>query len=244
MHAPRFEPREVEQAVHEPREAHGAAVRRVKVGARERAAPGDRVLDRAEHERQRRPELVADVAEERGLRRVELAELHVRVAELADRRVELLASFDDLAFHRAAALVCRDELRHLDDAMQDVHHLARRREDWDVLRAPVFRLKTAVRPADVVLLDRHRVGRARRDHAIERSAQVARPRRLRVVGVVRKDLEEAAPHRSFTRRVRGLEPRVRRRDHRELRCVGKKHEEDLGRRLEEDAKIDGLHLAT
>ena len=71
--------REVEQRVDELEQPHGVAVHELQ---RDRAtsagAVAQRVLERAEHQRQRRAELVADVGEERGLGPVELLELRRR----------------------------------------------------------------------------------------------------------------------------------------------------------------------
>ena len=65
------------RAVDEPQEPQRASMHGLE-SSRLAATPrgvGERILERAEDQRQRRAELVADVAEERGLRAVELGEL-------------------------------------------------------------------------------------------------------------------------------------------------------------------------
>src|SRR5687767_2561996 len=95
------------------------------------AAVRQTVLDRTEHEGERRPELVADVAEEGGLGGVELAQPGVGLAELAVGRRQLAAALQDLALHRArliaqtvAELAGLYQLGHILDPVEDVGDLA------------------------------------------------------------------------------------------------------------------------
>src|ERR1044071_4041303 len=94
--------REVEQRVDEPQQAGRVAVHGAKAIAAERfSGLGQRVLERAEHERERRSKFVTDVAEKRRLGGVELTQLRVGIAKLAVCGGELLAALDHLAFHGA-----------------------------------------------------------------------------------------------------------------------------------------------
>nr|WP_242619157.1 hypothetical protein [Actinomadura fibrosa] len=80
-HPAGFELGEVQQRVHQPQQPPGVAVDQVHVGQVLAGGPVGvplQLLQRAEHQRQRRPELVRDVAEELGSRAVELGEpLHL-----------------------------------------------------------------------------------------------------------------------------------------------------------------------
>ena len=70
VHAAGFDAREVEQRVDQLEQAQRVALRERRAArVRRRAGPAsaERILQRAEHQRQRRAELVADVREERGL---------------------------------------------------------------------------------------------------------------------------------------------------------------------------------
>ena len=76
--APGLEAREVQQRVDEPQQPQRAAVGDVDplaLGRGIRVGVGERVAERAEHQRQRRAELVRDVGEELGLRAVERGQL-------------------------------------------------------------------------------------------------------------------------------------------------------------------------
>ena len=75
-HTAGFDPGEFEQRIHQLEQPELVAVHRCEILARQRAARRrQRFLGRAQHQRQRRPELVADVVEEGGLRAIELGEL-------------------------------------------------------------------------------------------------------------------------------------------------------------------------
>ena len=71
--ATRLDARKVEQAVDEAQEPERASVNCLEVLSVEGSA-GERILDRSEDQREWRAKLMADVAEERGLRAVELGE--------------------------------------------------------------------------------------------------------------------------------------------------------------------------
>ena len=162
-------------------------------------------------------------------------ELLVGLAQLTVGRRQLTAAADDFALHLAgpiaqllADLARLHELGHVLDAVQDVAHVARGTEDGQVLGAPVLALKAAIGAADVVLLHRHRVRRARGEHALERGAQVVGARRLRVVGVIGEHLEEAATERLLARGVRRQQARVGGRDHREARRIRQEDQQNVG----------------
>jgi hypothetical protein len=78
LEPPLLDAREVEQRVHEPQQPRAVAARVHQAlalpGAGGVLAVAERVLDRPEQQRQRRAEFVADVAEERGPRPVELGQ--------------------------------------------------------------------------------------------------------------------------------------------------------------------------
>ena len=247
MQASGLEAGEIQESVHELEQAQRAGVRQVQARPVYRRQRGvrERVLQRPEHQRQRSAKLVADVAEEGRLRGVELPQGEVGLAEPAVGLGQLAAAPEDLELHLARTspelfplLARAHEVRHLLDAMEDEAHLARRRQDRDVARAPVPRLEGPVGPADVVLLHRHGVGRPRREDAIERRAQVARARRGRIVRVVGEHLEEAAAEGPLARRVGHREAAVGRGHHREPRRVRQEHQQDVGRSLEEEAKVE------
>ncbi len=234
--APGFEAREVEQAIDQAKQAYGVPVHGPQtLVSEDGVGAGEGVFDRSEHQRERRAKFVAHVAEEGRLRGVELAELRVRVAQLAVRGGQLLAAADHSTLHIArpitelrSRLGRAHEIRDVLDAVEDVTDIAGPREDGDVLRAPVLRLESAVGAANVVALDRHRVGRSCRDDAIERRTEVARPVGARVVRVVGKDFEERSPERRFTCRMGGSEPRIRRGDHGVARRIWEQDEQNVG----------------
>src|SRR5690606_33058979 len=75
---PGLDTRELEQRVDEPQQPPRVALRDLEpqlLRARYRRRVGERVLERAEHQRERRPKLVTDVAEKRRLRTIELREI-------------------------------------------------------------------------------------------------------------------------------------------------------------------------
>ena len=75
LQAPRLDAGEIEQAVHQPQQPHAASMNRLEVFTAQRSfGLRQRFLDKPEDQRQRRPELVADVAEEGRLRAVDLGE--------------------------------------------------------------------------------------------------------------------------------------------------------------------------
>ena len=97
---PGLDPREIQQRVHEPQQAQGVAVRDLLPfpmhGRQRRFRVGQPVFERSDQQRQRRAELVADVAEERRLRAIELRQrlgplslLLVR-PRVGERRAELV----------------------------------------------------------------------------------------------------------------------------------------------------------
>lgn len=193
---------------------------------------------------------MAHVAEKGGLRGVELSELDVRVAELAIGCGQLLAALDDLPFHglrlvtqHLAELGRLDQVGDVFDPMQDVEHFAGAGEDRDVLWAPVLRLERAVWAADVITLHGHRVGCTRRQRSLERCPEVARTGGLGIVRVVWEDLEERPTHRLLSRGLGRGQACVRRRDHRESRRVWEKYQENVRRRLEQQAEIGSDRIA-
>src|SRR5579885_1977767 len=76
LHAPGFDPRELEQAVDELQQAHAVAPRELELRSYRRGREGARsgLLHGPQHESQWGAELVADVREEHGLRAVDLRE--------------------------------------------------------------------------------------------------------------------------------------------------------------------------
>ncbi len=160
---------------------------------------GELIFEWAQHERQRRPELMTDIAEEGCLGDIQFGQLGIRLTKFADRCRQLVTSIDDLALHLLSSptehfthLACAYELGDILNPMQDVGHVARRIKDRNILRAPVTRQKLAIRPSDVVLLNWHGVGLPGLQHPIERGAQIAGAGSRRIVGIVGKDLEEPA----------------------------------------------------
>ncbi len=82
------------------------------------------------------------------------------------------------------------------DPMDDGGELSARPEHRRVAWAPVTLLEAAALRlglADIVFLHRHGVGATELDHALQRGAQVAHTIGRRIVGVIRKDLEQPAP---------------------------------------------------
>ena len=78
LRAARLDAREVEQRVDEPEQAHAVALRNRQqstIVRRQAFGLREQVFERPEHQRQRRTELVTDVAEERRLRAIQLGEL-------------------------------------------------------------------------------------------------------------------------------------------------------------------------
>jgi hypothetical protein len=78
LRAARLDAGEVEQRVHESQQPHAVALRDCEQRAivlRQAVRLRQQVVERPEHQRQRRAELVADVAEERGLGAIQLGEL-------------------------------------------------------------------------------------------------------------------------------------------------------------------------
>jgi len=76
LDAARFDAREVEERVHQLEQPLRVALRDLEMyaQARRRLAIGERVLERPEHERERRTELVADVREEDRLGAIDLGQ--------------------------------------------------------------------------------------------------------------------------------------------------------------------------
>src|SRR5579862_3113708 len=104
-----------------------------------------------------------------------------------------MAALKNLALHgalSAAQLVTQfirpHQLGDVLDPMQDVKHLARWREDWDILGAPIPCFEVAVWPANVIFLHRHGIWQSGRQYALKRRAQVIGPTRLRIIRIVRK----------------------------------------------------------
>lgn len=144
--APGLDAREVQQRVDQLQQAQCIAVD----GLEPLMARGlglrfsERILQRPQHQCQRRAELMADVAEERGLGRIRFREAGVGVAQFAHRHGELLAAADDFALHVAAAaaqflagFAGAHQLGDFLHLVRDVNHLAGRRQHRQVLRAPV-----------------------------------------------------------------------------------------------------------
>ena len=103
----RLQLRQVQERVHQLEQAPGVAVHPlhlladlVRQGAR---TPGEQVLRGAQHQRQRRAELVADVGEELRLEPVQLAQLLVRHAQLLVGLLDLLGAPEDFALHLVRA---------------------------------------------------------------------------------------------------------------------------------------------
>src|SRR5512133_127359 len=167
---------------------------------------------------------VVQPAEARLLRPVRLREPRVRAAQLPVDVLELPRAAEDVGLHLARArpqrvhdrvllgalLLRPDELRHVLHAVVDAQDLAAVAEDGRAHRAPVPLLEPSplrIRATDRVLLDRHRVRRARLEHALE-----GRPRGTagarRVGGIVREHLEDP-PADDVARRPRRAQVRVR-----------------------------------
>ncbi len=89
-------------------------------------------------------------------------------------------------------------------------------------------------PANVILLQGHRVRDARLADAIERGAEVPRAGGRRVIGVVGEDLEEPSSDNLVPLRHRRFQVRVVRRDDRQ---VWRKDEEEPRRRLEDGTEV-------
>ena len=204
---------------------------------------------------------MADVGEELRLQLVQLLgllvearELFVGSPELPVRVVQLAGPQVDLGLHllRAAPelfgelrllgplLLEADELRHVFDPVDDVRHPAVH-EDRRIDGAPVPLLEPAalgLGSANVVLLDRHGVGDTILEHPVERGSQVSGPGGVRVVGVVREDVEETAAEDLLPLGHRGAQIRI-------ARChdlqVRGQHEIEPGGRLEERPEVRVCH---
>jgi hypothetical protein len=136
------------------------------------------------------------------------------------------------------ALPQPDELGHVLDPVDDVADTAQVVHDGRVHRAPVAHLEPpalGLRPADVVLLHRHRVRPARLAHPLERRAQVADAGRGRIVGVVGEDVEDAAPEDVVAADHGRGQVRLA---HRDDAKVGIEHQEQTRRTLEQRPKVN------
>ncbi|HET9106188.1 MAG TPA: hypothetical protein VFN79_03250 [Steroidobacteraceae bacterium] len=204
-----------------------------------------RILQRAQHQRQRCTELVTDVAEELGFRAIELLQLLRRFAQRIVSCSELAAASHDLPFEGARRidqglirLGCLHERGHILHSMQDVLDRAVRIEDRDVLRTPVAGGELPVGPLDVVFLDRHGIGRASRQHAMERGPEVADSVGGGIRRVVRENIEQALPDNLLVSGLRDRKSRACCADHRETRCIGQQYEEDVRGLLEKKAVVE------
>jgi hypothetical protein len=106
---------------------------------------------------------------------------------------------------RPGRLLQPDEFGDVFHSVNDVPELARFAEHGGVQGAPVPGLERAVGLANVVFLERHRVGHSLLTHAIERRPQVPRAGRLGILGVVRERFEDASSDELCARRHRGAQ---------------------------------------
>ena len=129
-----------------------------------------------------------------GRLRVRLGLQQLRVGGL-----QLLRVAENLGFHllhkreRLDALGLRllpNELRHVLNAMDQIHDPAVRPQHGGVDRAPVTFLEDAVRPPYVVFLDGHGVWSDGLEHPVEGRAQFRDTRCRKVLGIIGENLED------------------------------------------------------
>lgn len=107
-----------------------------------------------------------------------------------------------------------DQTRHIFDRMQNERD-AVVHEHRKVHRTPISLLELStlgLRTPHVVLLNRHRVRSARAQHGLQRRTQIARAGRMRIIGIVGKDVEQIASHDCFAHGVCRTKIRVGTRD--------------------------------
>ena len=211
----------------------------------------EELLDRTQHERERRAELVAHVGEEAGLELVQSREFLVRDAELLIGALDLLRADVHLRLHLVCArallldhpallgalLSQAHELGHVLGAVEEVRDAPALVEDRAVRRAVVpLGEAPALRfgHANGVSLYRHGVGHPRHEHALEGGPQVPRARGIRIVRIVRENIEEPAAHGRLARDQPRPQERVTRGDDGEARV---EDEVTLRRGLEERTKV-------
>ena len=133
------------------------------------------------------------------------------------------------------------ELRHVADVVNDALDVpAAGVEDRRVNRTPVAFFERAVRPPDVVPLDRHRVGLTAAGHVLERRPQVANAGGVGVGGVVGERVEQPPTDQLVAGRHGGAEVRVVDPDDGVVR-VGRQQEVRRGRGREDRIEIQFLH---
>ena len=188
---------------------------------------GQEPLGGRQDQRQRGPQLMADVGEEVRLQPVELlqprvqgGQLLVGLFEVATEVRRLPGPAYDLGLHDVEAVglgtgrfleLAPDVLGDILDGVHDGEHRAVGRQHGRVDDAPEPLLEPAagcVGARDVVFLNRHGVGGALAQHASERRREIARPLGGGVVRVVGEDLEHGAAHHGLPLRQRGTEIRV------------------------------------
>jgi hypothetical protein len=166
------------------------------------------------------------------------AELRVRVLERAAERLALRVLAAEPLVRRGARHRFGDVLHVVDD----VAHRAVGPEHGKVARRPVAHLPAAVGALQVVALHVHAVRRARAEHRLERRAQVRDAARLGVLRVrVGEHLEQRASHDPLAGGERGREPLVARREHGVAGRVGREHQHDPRRGLEERPEVGAVH---
>jgi len=87
--------------------------------------------------------------------------------------------------------------------------------------------ESSVGKTDVITLHRHRIGFAGYEYAVQRVTEVTRSCGLRIVWIIRKNLEQWPSNDLFTGRMGCLQPGVGGNDHRELRRVGSKNQQNV-----------------
>ena len=180
-----------------------------------------------------------------------LGELGVRRPQLAIDVLEVLRAREDLGFHLLRAILEQlgpprllailllqpDERGHVLDAVDDVGDLAVRVAHRRIDGAPVALLEAAafaLRPADVILLDRHHVCAFRLAHPFERGAQIPRAGRGGIVRIVGKHVKEVAAENLFALGHRGAEIGVARGNNFQIGC---EHQVQTGRRFEQGPEV-------
>jgi hypothetical protein len=180
-----------------------------------------------------------------------LLELRLEFPKLSVRFLNFLGPAIDLRLHPARAglqffgllgllaplALQPNEFGDVLHAVDDVDNLIVRPEHGRVHGAPVPLLELAplrFRLSNVVLLNGHGVGPLSREHPVERVAKVLGARCVRIVGVVRKDIEEMPAENVRAPRHRGGGVGVAHGHDREIRG---QHQVEARRRFEENAEI-------
>lgn len=187
---------------------------------------------------------MAHVAKECCFCLVELTKASIGFAETLVGLGKLVASFDDFPLHalRSVAELLSEfaglnQVGYVFYSVKNVGDFALSGQNRDVFGAPIFALEGTVGPADVVFLHGHRVGSSGLKNALEGGPEIAHSCRVTVVRIVGEHFENAVSQSVLASGVGCAEPCVRCRHHGETWGVRQEHEQNVGRLIEQELKV-------